>query len=108
MLNYKSIGKRIRHYRKRRGYTQEQLGLSINTSGAYISNIERGVKKPSLDNLVSIAETLDITVNDMIMPMHDELTQRKIDDLLTHCPPLERARLEANFHEIITILKQDD
>lgn len=108
MLNYKSIGKRIRHYRKRRGYTQEQLGLSINTSGAYISNIERGVKKPSLDNLVSIAETLDITVNDMIMPMHDELAQRKIDDLLTHCPPLKRARLEANLHEIITILKQDD
>ena len=108
MLNYKSIGKRIRHYRKRRGYTQEQLGLSINTSGAYISNIERGMKKPSLDNLVSIAETLDITVNDMIMPMHDELAQRKINDLLTHCPPLERARIEANLHEIITILKQDD
>ena len=100
MLNYKSIGKRIRHYRKRRGYTQEQLGLSINTSGAYISNIERGVKKPSLDNLVSIAET--------IHPMHDELAQRKIDDLLTHCSPLERARLEAKLHEIITILKQDD
>ena len=108
MLNYKNIGKRIRHYRKRRGYTQEQLGLSINTSGAYISNIERGVKKPSLDNLVSIAETLDITVNDMIVPMHDELAKRKLDDLLTHCSPLERARLEANLHEIITILKQDD
>ena len=82
MLNYKSIGKRIRHYRKRRGYTQEQLGLSINTSGAYISNIERGVKKPSLDNLASIAETLDVTVNDMILPMHDELAQRKINDWL--------------------------
>ena len=108
MLNYKSIGKRIRHYRKRRGYTQEQLGLSINTSGAYISNIERGVKKPSLDNLVSIADILDVTVNDIIRPMHDELAQRKIEDLLTHCSPLERARLEANLHEIITILKQDD
>ena len=108
MLNYKNIGRRIRHYRKRRGYTQEQLGLSINTSGAYISNIERGVKKPSLDNLVSIADILDVTVNDIIRPMHDELAQRKIEDLLTHCSPLERARLEANLHEIITILKQDD
>ena len=108
MLDYKSIGRRIRNYRKRRGYTQEQLGLSINTSGAYISNIERGVKKPSLDNLASIAEILDVTVNDIIHPMHDELAQRKIDDLLTHCSPLERARLEANLHEIITILKQDD
>ena len=108
MLNYKSIGKRIRHYRKRRGYTQEQLGLSINTSGAYISNIERGVKKPSLDNLVSIAETLDITVNDMIMPMYDELDQKKIGDLLSRCSPSERTRLESNLYEIITILKQDD
>ena len=118
MLNYKSIGKRIRHYRKRRGYTQEQLGLSINTSGGYISNIERGVKKPSniergvkkpsLDNLASIADILDVTVNDIIHPMHDELAQRKINDLLTHCSPLERARIEANLHEIITILKQDD
>ena len=108
MLNYKNIGKRIRHYRKRRGYTQEQLGLSINTSGAYISNIERGVKKPSLDNLASIADILDVTVNDIIHPMHDELAQRKINDLLTHCSPLERARIEANLNEIITILKQDD
>ena len=108
MLNYKSIGKRIRHYRKRRGYTQEQLGLSINTSDAYISNIERGVKKPSLDNLASIADILDVTVNDIIHPMHGELAQSKIDDLLIHCSPLERARLEANLHEIITILKQDD
>ena len=108
MLNYKIIGKRIRHYRKRRGYTQEQLGLSINTSGAYISNIERGVKKPSLDNLASIAEILDVTVNDIIHPMHDELAQTRINDLLTHCSPLERARLEANLHEIITILKQED
>ena len=107
MLDYKILGKRIRHYRKRRGYTQEQLGLNINTSGAYISNIERGVKKPSLDNLVSIAETLDITVNDIIMPIHDELAHINIDDLLTRYSPPERTRLEANLHEIITILKQD-
>ena len=108
MLDYKILGKRIRHYRKRRGYTQEQLGLNINTSGAYISNIERGIKKPSLDNLVSIAETLDITVNDMIMPMYDELDQEKIGDLLSRCTPSERTRLESSLYEIMTILKQND
>ena len=100
MLDYKILGKRIRHYRKRRGYTQEQLGLNINTSGAYISNIERGVK--------NIAETLDITVNDMIMPMYDELDQEKIGDLLSRCTPSERTRLESSLYEIMTILKQDD
>ena len=36
MLDYHSIGNRIRKYRKRCGYTQEELGLSIDTSGPYI------------------------------------------------------------------------
>lgn len=109
MLNYKNIGKRIRHYRKRRGYTQEQLGLSINTSGAYISNIERGVKKPSLDNLAAIAEILDITINDVIIPEYEDL-DKIIDstDLLSRCPSEDRARLKENLCEIITIFKYDN
>lgn len=109
MLNYKSIGKRIRHHRKRRGLTQEQLGLSINTSGAYISNIERGVKKPSLDNLAAIAETLDITINDMIPPVYDDLDHiLELNALSSRCSPTDRVRLEASFGEIIRILKQND
>ena len=109
MLNYKSIGKRIRHHRKRRGLTQEQLGLSINTSGAYISNIERGVKKPSLDNLAAIAETLDITINDMIPSVYDDLDHIiELNALSSRCSPTDRVRLEASFGEIIRILKQND
>lgn len=109
MLNYKRIGKRIRHYRKRRGFTQEQLGLSINTSGAYISNIERGVKKPSLDNLAAIAEILDVTINDMITPMYDDLEHIiELDSLSSRCSPTDRVKLEASFGEIIRILKQND
>ncbi len=109
MLDYKSIGRRIRNYRKRRGYTQEQLGLSINTSGAYISNIERGVKKPSLDNLAAIAEILDITINDVIVPEHEDLDKIiERTDLLSHCPPEDRTRLKENLFEIITIFKHDN
>lgn len=109
MLDYKKIGKRIRHYRKRRGYTQEQLGLSINTSGAYISNIERGVKKPNLDNLAAIAEILDITINDMIVQEYDDLDKIfENTDLISNCPPEDRTRLKINLCEIITILKQND
>ena len=108
MLDYKNIGKRIRHYRKRRGYTQEQLGLSINTSGAYISNIERGVKKPNLDNLAAIAEILDITINDMIVHEYDDLDKIfENTDIISNCPPEDRTKLKVNLCEIITILKQN-
>ena len=109
MLDYISIGKRIRHHRKRRGLTQEQLGLSINTSGAYISNIERAVKKPSLDNLAAIAETLDITINDMIPSVYDDLDHIiELDALSSRCSPNDLMKLEASFGEIIRILKQND
>ena len=109
MLDYKSIGKRIRHHRKCRGLTQEQLGLSINTSGAYISNIERAVKKPSLDNLAAIAEPLNITIHDMIPPVYDDLDHIiELNALSSRCSPTDRVRLEASFGEIIRILKQND
>lgn len=65
-LNYKVVGKRIRICRMNKNITQEQLAFQVNTSAAYISNIERGIKKPSLQKLVQIAEVLGVTVNDFI------------------------------------------
>ena len=64
-------------YRKRCGYTQEELGLSIDTSGPYISNIERAVKKPSLENLADIAEVLGVTLNDLVSPSETETITKK-------------------------------
>lgn len=75
MLDYRVIGCRIRQYRLARGITQEELAFQINTSAAYVSNIERGIKKPSLQKLSDIAEAMHVTVNDFIYsssdPEHD-------------------------------------
>ena len=54
-IDYIVVGARIRKYRLERGITQEDLAFQINTSAAYISNIERGIKRPSLQKLVEIA-----------------------------------------------------
>ena len=85
MLDYHSIGNRIRKYRKRCGYTQEELGLSIDTSGPYISNIERAVKKPSLENLADIAEVLGVTLNDLVSSSEADDDYRKdIETVIRH------------------------
>ena len=68
MLDYRHIGRTIRHYRQLRGLTQEELAFSINSSPVYISNIERAVKKPSLEKLYSISNALNITINQIISP----------------------------------------
>lgn len=62
MLNYKAIGRRIGHYRKKKNLTQAALSELLNVSESYISQVERGVAKVSLPRLSTIAELLDIDI----------------------------------------------
>lgn len=67
-VNYHTVGERIRNYRLDKGITQEELAFRVNTSSAYISNIENAKKRPSLNKLIEISEVLGVTVNDLIYP----------------------------------------
>ena len=55
----KSIGKNIQKFRKKKGYTQEQLAEMVSLSPSYLSAIERGVYQISLEPLVEIMNCLD-------------------------------------------------
>ena len=66
MADYVAIGKNIRKYRHKRNLTQEELGFRINTSAAYISCIERSIKKPSLDTLLRICAVLEVDPNELL------------------------------------------
>ena len=108
MLDYRTIGKRIRLYRKRCGYTQEELGLSINASGPYISNLERGVKKPSLENLADISEILGVTINELVYPFRTETDSiNGLESLLPKYSSANKAKLVSNLQNIINILEQE-
>ena len=62
---YKKIGRRIRYYRKEKGFTQEVLADKAGISLSYISKIEAENcdKAFSLDVLFIISETLDIPIS---------------------------------------------
>ncbi len=61
----KSIGKNIQKFRKKKGYTQEQLAEMVSLSPSYLSAIERGVYQLSLEPLVEIMNCLDCTADDL-------------------------------------------
>ncbi|MBR3635577.1 MAG: helix-turn-helix transcriptional regulator [Lachnospiraceae bacterium] len=65
-VNYRAVGLRIKRFRMERGISQEELAFQVNTSSAYISNIENGHKRPSLSKLTEISEVLGVTLNDLI------------------------------------------
>lgn len=104
MIDYFVIGSRIRQYRLDRGITQEDLAFRINTSTAYISNIERGIKKPSLQKLTEIAEVMHVTVNDFLYySPHpaNEYFDRELQDLISMCTPEKQRIITKNIAEII-------
>ena len=55
----KAFGGVIRDERKRLGISQERLGLSAKIHPTYISQVERGLKSPSLEVIAALAKALD-------------------------------------------------
>lgn len=57
-IDYPIIGQRIQRLRRQRGITQEQLAEKLGVTVGYISQLERGVTKISLDTLGRICAAL--------------------------------------------------
>lgn len=61
MTDYKKIlGNNLREARKAENLSQEALALEIGIDRTYISGIERGVRNPSLDVIVKLAERVGV------------------------------------------------
>jgi transcriptional regulator with XRE-family HTH domain len=63
MESFKSVGQLIAHYREKHNMTQKELGETAGLSGAYISQLERGmVDNPSTQTLDKVCKTIGIRV----------------------------------------------
>ena len=66
-MNYKLLGSRVREQRMKKGITQEQLAELCNISSSYIGIIERGDKKLSVETLVKVANTLNVSTDYLLL-----------------------------------------
>ena len=55
-----ALGNDVRGLRKSRGLTLNELALKIGRSVGFISQVERGLSSPSIDDLRAIAAALDV------------------------------------------------
>ncbi len=62
----KEVGKRVRLYRQKRGWTQEQLAFEADLHRAYVGQIERGEKAIGIENLQKIAKTLNVKMSKLL------------------------------------------
>ena len=92
MINYVIIGKRIRELRTKKGLTQALLAEMSGIEPSNISHIERAATKLSLPTLVSIANALEVTLDELV---YDNINKSAhvsigaIDELISDCTPAE-------------------
>ena len=94
--DYQKIGQQIRMLRMKSGLTQEQLAEASDLSVPYLSHIERGCKRASLETLVRVAEALDVTVDRLlsgIQPADRDAFLPDLQELLDDCSLRERRTL---------------
>ncbi len=65
-IDYKIIGTRIKAARKECHMTQEILAEHLDVTIGYISQVERGITKISLDLLAKIATVLNADISELI------------------------------------------
>ncbi|CAM4247111.1 helix-turn-helix domain-containing protein [Lederbergia lenta] len=58
-------GRRIRAFRKLKGYTQEGLAKDIGVSVSILGEIERGSRTPANEIIEKISRALGISINEL-------------------------------------------
>jgi len=60
------FGKVLREQRNARGISQEALALSADVDRTFVSQMERGIRQPTLTTLCKLSEALDIQPSTLV------------------------------------------
>ena len=71
----RAFGKVIAELRAKRGMSQEQLAEAIDSTNVYISLLENGQRKPSLNAVILIAQSLEVQPDKLVKGVIDLLNQ---------------------------------
>gem|GEM_PF-5915500 len=61
-----SFGKSLQKFRKSQGMTLATFSKALNTSSGYLSEVERGVKKPGSDLLFALRNEFNLDMNALL------------------------------------------
>ncbi|WP_395460347.1 helix-turn-helix domain-containing protein [Wolbachia endosymbiont (group B) of Myelois circumvoluta] len=106
---YYQIGKKIKEWRAVREYTQKDLAEKMVTTRDEISNYEQGRVAIPLEKLYAIAETLSISITDLLIE-EDEIVENELPDLIKEYKKIEsqelRYALIKSLFESIQVCKE--
>ena len=66
-INYAAVGEKIRGFRRRNGISQAELSELVGCCPTYISHIDRGKKTMSMETMVSLANALQVSADELLV-----------------------------------------
>ena len=88
IVDYQELGKRIKKLRLEKKITQEKLAETVNISNSHMSHIETGITKASLEVIVSIANALCTTIDQLLcdsLASSKSIYENELTGILSDC-----------------------
>lgn len=88
MINYYTIGQRVKEARKKKHLSQADLAEAVEKSTSYISYMETGLKCMSLETLVGIANALDVSADYILadcINTHENVCENEFAEQIKEC-----------------------
>ncbi|WP_313559101.1 helix-turn-helix domain-containing protein [Ruminiclostridium cellobioparum] len=81
-MDYEKLGRRIREYRTKINLTQEYVAEAVGISAVFMSQLENGNRKPSLETVFNISNILNVPMDYLMKDSVIETDSSKMDELI--------------------------
>lgn len=100
------IGARIRYFRKLKGLSQEKLAWEAGINPAFLGELERGQKSPTLKTLEKITDALSIQLYELFagpgtLPDENDIELSTIMESLRALPPQQIHQMSVIIQTIL-------
>lgn len=100
---YKMMGERLRDYRKKLNYTQEQVAELLDMSLTYYGKVERGINGLSIEKLLLAHEKMGVDISYLLTG--EKKPEITFEGLLQDCPREKRYEMEQLIKYAMSLVK---
>lgn len=101
----KRFGLKVKHLRKAKGLSQEELAERIQKTVDTVSSTERGITSPRVDTVLALSETFEVPIHELFMVESVEPWDRERYELLVQI----QDRIKGQHTKVLqAVLKQVD
>ena len=75
-----SLSENIKKIRKKKGWSQKELGEMIGSHLSHINRIETGKQNPSLEVLIKLADALEVSIDGLVRGSEEDFKEIRIED----------------------------